>query len=58
MKILVDSLPYDRYSYPFADSCPCRMDEDKCPRYWNLGKILSDDNSRQCERFIEYRKFM
>lgn len=57
MKILVDILPYDG-SCPFADSCPCRMDEEKCPIYWNLSKIFSDDNPRQCEWFIEYHKFM
>lgn len=40
MKILVDSLPYDRNSCPFnfSDSwgyslCPCRMDEEKYPIY-------------------------
>ncbi len=65
MKIIVDSLPYDRSSCPFnfTDSygyslCPCRMDEEKCPTYWNVNKIFSDDNPHQCERFIEYRKFM
>lgn len=58
MKILVDSLPYDRSSCPFADSCPCRSNEDKCPAYWKLKKIFSVDNPHQCERFIEYREFM
>lgn len=57
MKILVGGLPYDG-SCPFADSCPCRTDEEKCPMHWNLSKIFSDDNPRQCEQFIEYRKFM
>lgn len=65
MKIIVDSLPYDSSSCPFnfADSwgyslCPCRNDVDKCPMYWGLNKMFSDDNPRQCERFIEYRKFI
>ena len=65
MKILVDNLPYDKSSCPFnfADSwgyslCPCRNNEEKCPMYWNLSKIFSDDNPRQCEWFIEYYKFM
>lgn len=58
MKILVDSLPYDKYSCPFADSCPRKVNEDKCPMYWSLNKMFSDDNPRQCELFIEYRKFI
>lgn len=58
MKIIVDSLPYDKSSCPFADSCPCKMDADICPMYWSLSKIFSDDNPRQCERFIEYREFI
>lgn len=58
MKIIVDSLPYYGDECPFEDTCPYRLNETACPRYWDKYKVCNEcdeHNPRECFFLMEHR---